>query len=247
MKTLHLFISLVLYLVSNIYCSEITAENSGVNSKATKDKQKNQKTLSILFKIMHKNESCDEFFIAKKPKDSYASHLNNFKQHTESLRDAIERTNKYPCDTETITSIRSKIITEDLIPLRHKIYNILDCIKKNNLYLNNSDQTPNTLECSPRIQIIDSMITTLKDNAVPLHYETVKNYQYIMNYIAHFSTQKNHGTMLDAQVLAALETISLNNQHNAQQLATLLHEETLNKKALKKCKKNLNANSEEYS
>jgi hypothetical protein len=202
-------------------------------SKATKDKQK---TLSILFKLMHKNESPDDLFITKKPKDSYVNHLNNFNQHSKELRNAIAQTQENPDHTETVTRIRSKIITEDLMPLRYKIKNILSYIKSNNLYLlNYHDQTANKIKHSPRIQIIDTMITSLKDDTFQLNDKIVEHYQCIMNYIAHFSAEKNHDNMANTEILTALETVSLNNKNEAQKLATLLHEETLNKKILKKC------------
>src|SRR5260221_10384678 len=157
---------------------------------------------------MHKNESPDEPCITKKPKDSYVNHLNNFHQHTESLRNAIEQAQTNSDDTETIASIRSTIIIEDLIPLRHKIYNLLDYIKQNNLYQINPDQAFNKIKYSPRIKIIDSIITILKDNTVQLDDKTIENYQYIMNHIAHFSIKKSHDERLNAKILAALETVS---------------------------------------
>jgi hypothetical protein len=229
MKTLYLCFSL---LGINAVCSAMhISDDHHEQSSDTKTAKDKQKILSMLFKLMHKNESPDELCITKKPKDSYTSHLNNFHQHTEALRNAIEQKNSD--DKKTITKLRSKIITEDLIPLKYKIINILNCMKQNNLYPTHFGQTPNKIEHSPRIQIIDSIITILKEDTAQLDHKTIENYQYIMNYIVHFSIQKN-GTMTDNQILAALETVAVNTENNAQQLATLLHDEMLN---LKKCKK----------
>jgi hypothetical protein len=79
------------------------------------------------------------------------------------------------------------------------------------------------------------MIATLKNDTIELDDKTVQNYQYIMNHIADFSTKNNHDNIVESQVFAALETISLNNKDKAKKLAELLHDEIVNENALKKC------------
>jgi hypothetical protein len=114
----------------------------------------------------------------------YEKNLNNFNLRTENLRDALyqkqiesEETDQTQTIDETIKHIRTTIVTEDLMPLRYKICKILEYIKSNELYHINPDQAFNKIKYSPRIKIIDSMITTLKDDTITLDDTTIKNYQ----------------------------------------------------------------------
>lgn len=232
MNIFNLFLFLLM-CTHAVFCSEMQMSTDDTT-------QQNQKTLSTLFKLIYKPIK------AKNNKSFYEQNLKNFNLRTENLRDALyqkqiepDATDQIQTIDDTIRQIRTTIVTEDLIPLRYKIYNILKYIKKNNLYHSNPDQTCNKIKYSPRIKIIDSMITTLKDNTVELDDQTIEDYQCIMNYIAHFSIQKSHDTELNAQILAALETIFPNDTCNGPDLAKLLHEEILNKEALEKRKNSL--------
>jgi hypothetical protein len=186
-----------------------------------------QKTLSTLFKISHKHPSSAKQF--------YQQTIIRFNQHAEQLCDEIYQPQADPANTARICS---KMITEDLIPLNYKILNILKCIAEHNLCrINCCEQTHNNPENSPRIKIINSVIDHLKNfTTISLDETKIKNYQLLINHIAHFSVTESHHEK-NNQFLGALEAISTNNEDDAKKLAILLNAETLNKEELEKLKK----------
>lgn len=183
--------------------------------------QDSQKTLSTLLKISHKNPSSAKHF--------YQQIIARFNQRAEELCNEI-KTKKAPVNNNHICS---KIITEDLIPLKYKIENILKCITQHNLcHINSCEKTDSNPENSPRITIINSIIDHLKNvTDISLDEAKIKNYQLLINYITHFSTTECHHEK-DEKFLEALKIISINNKHDAQKLAILLNAETLNKEKL---------------
>lgn len=189
----------------------------------------NKKTISTLFKLAYEHKPAE----AKKQKEFYEQYLNNFNQHTNELYDAILLP-KTDCNkTDTIRHIRTTIVTNDLIPLKQKIYNLLNCIERYNLYHDNYDRQ-NRNNPPPRIYIIDSVISSLKDCTIPLHEKKVENYQFLINHIAYFSVNKNN--QHTPSIFEALQSIS-NDAEFIQDLETLLNKETLNEKQLEKWKK----------
>jgi hypothetical protein len=202
-----------------------------------------KKTVSTLFKLTYKDKPTK----AKEQKEFYKQCLTNFKQHTQELRNAIHMPEIGYYEVHPTPSIRLTIITNDLIPLKYKICNLLNCIETHSLYRTNyKNQKLRNPDESPRIRIIDSMINILQDLTIPLNDTHIENYQLLINHIADFSVKKGHDRTIayndswvhqhDAQILAALEIVD---KDNAQMFATLLNEETLNEEQLIQCKKNI--------
>jgi hypothetical protein len=219
----------------NTQCNPYSAEASDF-AEASSDKSKGkQKTISTLLKLVHRNKPVE----AKKSKDFYIKHINNFNQHTNELYNAINLANAGHYTVHPAMNIRVAIITDDLIPLKYKMRNLLQCIETYNLYrINYSGQNSQNPEKSPRIKIIDSIIDTCKDCAIFLDAQKIGHYQCLINHIAYFSVKKGHDKTIayedswihqhDPDILDALKTIS----SDAQTLATLLNEETLNEEQL---------------
>jgi len=219
----------------NTQCNPYSAEASDF-AEASSDKSKGkQKTISTLLKLVHRNNPAK----AKESKNFYIKHINNFNQHTNELYNAINLANTGHYTVHRAMNIRVAIITDDLIPLKYKMRNLLQCIKTYNLYrINYSGQNSQNPEKSPRIKIIDSIIDTCKDYTFFLDAQKIDHYQRLIDHIAYFSVKKGHDKTIayedswihqhDPDILDALKTIS----SDAQTLATLLNEETLNEEQL---------------
>lgn len=244
MKNMYLTTVIIITFATIHFCSGMETNND--------DTQQNKKTLSTLFKLMYKDEPTQ----AKTNENFYTKNLITFNNKSNQLRKLMYQAQINTDSVEPIKKLNAKIITDDLIPLRHKIINILACIQSHNLYrINYSEQSfkKDKNQISPRIQIIDFIIKSLQTTNLLFDDKKIQNYQLIINHIAYFEVKKGHDEMVEytkswihttnKKIVDILEVVFSNNPQKARELAISLNDETINKEELKMWKKNTSTHS----